>query len=402
MSATLGATSSVTLPGHDELVARAAALIPLLERNAAQTEQDRRVAEENITALREAGLFKVTVPARFGGYEAGIPTKVAVSRELGKGDGSTAWAVTLLNVCAWFTGLFGEQAQQDVWGADPDARIAGVFTPSGTTTKVDGGYRVTGSWGFASGSWHAQWATVGVPLTDESGQVIDQALALIPMADLSIKETWFVAGMSGTGSNTIVAEDVFVPGHRFISIIGASQGKYQTPYTDEVLYRAAFLPVGCLVLLGPVLGMANAALQYVLEKAKTRGIAYTTYELQSDAPTAQIGVARAAAMIRAAEAVGDTVGREIMEYAARGDQMPTAKRTALRLEVAWAAKTAREAVNSLVTTHGASSFALKNPLQRIFRDIETATRHAFLSYDIAEEVHGRQLMGNQYVVSPLS
>ncbi|HTF47179.1 MAG TPA: acyl-CoA dehydrogenase family protein, partial [Pseudonocardia sp.] len=114
MSATLDTTNLVVAPGHDELVARAAELVPLLQQNAENTEKNRRVVEENIAAIRSVGLFKVTVPKRFGGYECDLRTKVAVSRELARGDGSTAWAVTLLNVCAWFTGLFGEQAQQDV------------------------------------------------------------------------------------------------------------------------------------------------------------------------------------------------------------------------------------------------------------------------------------------------
>ena len=95
--------------------------------------------------------------------------------------------------------------------ADPDARICGVVAPSSSSRAVDGGLVVTGQWGFASGCLHSQWAMLGVPVVDESGEQIDQGLALIPMSDLSIKDTWYVAGMRGTGSNTLIAEDVFVP-----------------------------------------------------------------------------------------------------------------------------------------------------------------------------------------------
>ena len=102
-----------------ELLERARALKPLLARNAAQAEDERRIPEENIAALDEAGLFKITKPKRFGGYEVPFETKLEVSAILAEACPSTAWVVTLTNVCAWFTGLFSGRAQQDVWGDDP-------------------------------------------------------------------------------------------------------------------------------------------------------------------------------------------------------------------------------------------------------------------------------------------
>ena len=123
---------------HEELIQRAVDLQPLLAKNAAQTELDRRVVEENIQAIREAGLFKITVPKRFGGYEVPIRTKLEVSAALAEGCGSTAWVTALTNVCNWMTGLLPDQAQQEVFGADPDARVAGVLAPSPEVEAVDG------------------------------------------------------------------------------------------------------------------------------------------------------------------------------------------------------------------------------------------------------------------------
>ena len=167
---------------EQELIDRAHALKPLLARNAKETDEGRRVVEENIVALGEAGLFRITVPKRFGGHEVSISTKLQVSAALGEACGSTSWVVTLLNVCSWFAGLFSDQAQQDVWGSDPNARICGVLTPSAQARKVDGGYEVTGAWGYASGCLHAQWAGLGLPLTDEAGEVVGQGLGADPDA----------------------------------------------------------------------------------------------------------------------------------------------------------------------------------------------------------------------------
>src|SRR6185503_11093328 len=127
-------------------------------------------------------------------------------------------------------------------------RIAGVFDPSPDTTRVDGGWNLDGTWGYASGVWHADWVMLGMLLTDDQGEVYDQGLAFIPKSDITIDDTWFVAGMKGTGSNTIRADGVFVPEHRVVSVPKLIGGDYATPFKDEALYRSAFVPVAALIL----------------------------------------------------------------------------------------------------------------------------------------------------------
>ena len=185
-------SSSTTTPTSQDLVARAQALQPLLKKNAAQGETDRRVVEESIQAMTDAGLFRVAVPKRYGGYETSMRTMLDVSAAVAEADGGTAWVLTLTNVCAWMIGLFPEKAQDEVFGADPDAKVSGVLAPTAQTTKVEGGYRVTGRWYYNSGSWHATWAVLGIPVTNGDGEVVDQGLALIPTSEL----TWRTPGSS--------------------------------------------------------------------------------------------------------------------------------------------------------------------------------------------------------------
>src|SRR3954468_2850831 len=126
-----------------ELVARAAALRPLLQEHADETDRLRKLAAGNVEALKQAGLCRLMVPKRFGGYHTNIHTYIAVMAELGRGCGSTAWGASLLNVCAWLAALFPERAQHDLWGDDPNTWVAGSLAPNGTATAADGGWRVT-------------------------------------------------------------------------------------------------------------------------------------------------------------------------------------------------------------------------------------------------------------------
>ncbi|MDX6741677.1 acyl-CoA dehydrogenase family protein [Actinocorallia sp. A-T 12471] len=381
-------------PTGDELVARAAELVPLLRANAAATEENRRVAEESIAAIAAADLYRISVPERLGGLQQDVTTSLRVSVELGRGDGSTAWASTLMNVCAWMTSLMSDRAQRDVWGEDPDARVCGVLAPSAVTAYAEGGQVVTGKWGFASGCLHAQWAGVGIPITNADGEPIDQGIALIPMSDLTIEDTWRVAGMRGTGSNTLVADGVFVPEHRIMSVTRAVGGDYATEHTDEALYRSALVPVLALVLIGPQIGLAKQALELVeASLAKGRGISYTFYEKSTLAPTTQLQIARAAQLIDTAELHMLRAAGDIDGAAAKGEYLDFRTRARVRADVATVAESCREAVDLLLNVHGAGSFAEANPLQRVWRDLETGGRHAVVNPSIGFELYGRAVLG---------
>ena len=377
----------------DGLLERMAAVRPILEKNADQTENDRRVPEENIAVLKEAGAFKIMVPKRYGGWETDIRTHLEVSREVAKGCGSTAWVTALMNVCAFFVGCMNEQAQDDVWGANPDARIAGVFNPTAQTRKVDGGIIVTGAWPWASGSYHADWSYVGVPINNEDGEFMYPAMALIPNSDITIEDTWFVSGMRGTGSNTIRANEVFVPDHHLHWVPGLLNHEYDTPFKDEVLYRSAFIPVAALILAGPQLGLCQAALDYVIEKGHKRGIAYSEFELQRDAPTFQLEITKAATLVDTAHLFAFRAADDIDDAAKAGRTMTYVERARVRNDTGHTAESAREAIRVLCSAHGASSFAEASPIQRIWRDSEIASRHAVVAPEISALIYGRALMG---------
>jgi alkylation response protein AidB-like acyl-CoA dehydrogenase len=389
-------------PDTAELVARARALCPLLAANAAQGEADRRVTDESIKAMVGAGLFKIAVPKRYGGYETSVRTMLEVSAAVSEADGGTAWVLTLINVCHWLTGLFPRQAQDDVFGADPDALVSGVLAPTATAVKVAGGWRVTGKWYYNSGSWHATWAGLGFPVTDAGGQVLSQGLALIPRGDLTLEDTWFVAGMKSTGSNALIAEDTFVPEHRVMLVPPAIAGQYPTEHlASEPFYRSAFVPVLALVLVGPQLGMGQAALDYVISKAAKKPVSYTFFTTQAESAGFQLQVAEAARLIDTAKLHAFRAADDIDRAAASGEYPDIVARARVRSDTGYAAECITRAIDILLYAHGAASFAEVSPLQRIWRDSATAARHAVVSPQVSYEAYGKALLGVEDNITPL-
>jgi alkylation response protein AidB-like acyl-CoA dehydrogenase len=152
-----------------ELMAKATALVPLLRAKAAETERARRIPDEVIAALEQAGLFRMRAPKRFGGYEADLRTYMDVVTELGRGCGSTGWISFISVATAWIAAQFSDQAQRDVFECNPDARTIGVLAMSQPAQPVDGGYIVSGRWPYASNCLHAHWAILAVPLPVDGG-----------------------------------------------------------------------------------------------------------------------------------------------------------------------------------------------------------------------------------------
>ncbi|MGJ7512497.1 acyl-CoA dehydrogenase family protein [Variovorax sp. GT1P44] len=382
------------------LVTRAKALNALLTRNAVQTEKDRRVVEENIAAMAEAGLFRTMVPKRYDGFQGSIRTHLEVTAAVAEACGSSAWVLALTNVCAWFTGLFDQRAQDDVFGAK-NARVAGVFSPSTQVQRVEGGLVASGKWFWSSGCLHADWAMLGVLEQDRNGATINQYLALMPMSELSIEDTWFTAGMKGTGSNCVVAKEVFVPDHRLLPLMKAVEGDYPTPFADEATYHAAFIPVAALVLVGAQLGMSRAALSHVIEKAPQRAIAYTSFKKQTDSTAFQVQIAKAALKIDTAHLHAFRAADDIDAAALRGQYLDYKTRARVRADTGYVAQYASDAINMLMTAHGAGSFADASPMQRIWRDSNTAARHAIVLQPVGEEIYGKALLGVENTVTPL-
>ncbi|WP_028933787.1 acyl-CoA dehydrogenase family protein [Pseudonocardia spinosispora] len=372
-----------------EMVAHATALVPLIREHAQRSSEDRRVVPEVVDAVEAAGLFKLLVPQRLGGMGANLRTMMECVAEVARGDGSTAWAVALLNVCSWFATTFSDEAQRDMYST-PDAKACGIFSPPLKSERVDGGYLVSGRWAYSSGSFAATWATLGIAL--DNGD--PRALALIPSSAWTIEPTWFVAGMKGSGSDTIVITDHFVPDHRIQRYLDMAEGDFRTTHkADEQNSNMAFLPVAALVLVAAQVGLARHAMERTLANLPKKNVAYTCYTNARNSPTHQVGVAEAATRFDQAELLMQRACADIDGAAARGVHLDKLTRARVRMDTGVIAELVKDGLDRLMSANGASSFADANVLSRIWRDAEIAGRHALVMPDLGKEAYGQLLLG---------
>ena len=394
-----------TPPNCQELLARAEALQPLLREHAAVGEADRRLQDEVVTRLGEAGLLRMLAPSRLGGCETRLRTVVAVTEALAKADGSAAWLVALSTSHAWMTGLFSERAQLEVFGADPDAVIAGRIPRAAggveapLAERADGGVRIGGRWAYASGSHHAKWLLLGARTVVEADGVADFLICLAPTSELRVEDTWYTVGLRGTGSNTWIAEDLFVPEHRTISTRAMSEGMVAA-CTDEPMYRLPVMSVATLTLLGPLLGLGSAALRLAMDEAPARPLSDTIYHPKSQSVGIQVQLAEAALRLRTARLHAFQIADELDWCAATGHAVDYPTRARMRAQSGHVAKQVVEAINLLLNVHGAESFALTSLMQRYWRDANIAARHAGLNAVVGYEILGRALLGVDEEISP--
>jgi alkylation response protein AidB-like acyl-CoA dehydrogenase len=372
-----------------ELVGRATSLVPLIREYATQGSEARRVAPEVVKALEDADIFRLLVPKRCGGHGASLRTVFEAVAEVARGDGSTGWIAALMTVATGFASTASAELQEEIFGANPKAKLCGIFAPGGTSERVDGGYVISGRWPYASGSFAADWGGLGILL--ESGE---PAMAIVPPEAWTIEPTWFVAGMKGTGSDTVVVENHFVPDHRIQPVKDISEGRYQTPYGDEPMASMAFSALAAAILVAPQIGLGRHALEITRAKLPLKPVAHTSYREARLSPTHQIGVANAATKLHLAELTVNRICLDLDQAASERRLLDLETRARIRNDTGVVAELVKEAIDLLLTANGAGSFAEVNVLNRIWRDSETAARHALVTPEIGKEAYGRLLLGN--------
>lgn len=372
---------------NPDLPRLAAAAHPILGRNRETNDHLRRLSDETIACLTDTGLFRALVPARFGGGECALRTAIDATCEVAKADPSAGWVVMILGSGAFISGMFPARAQEELYADGPDTRVCTVLAPRSTARQVDGGWVLTGRWAPASGCLHSQWAMLGFPCADGEG-----ALALVPMAELTVEDTWFTVGMRATGSNLLAGTDLFVPGHRVLPLSPAVHGRFPAG-RPESRYRAALMPTLATYMIAPYLGMATAVLDHVVAEADGKGIAFTHYERQRDSTAFQLAVADASMKIDLARLIAENSAAVVDGHVDAGTFPDHLSRARIRQHTGHAVQLCRQAVDDLVTAHGASAFAESNPLQAYVRDIHAASRHAVANPASCSEIFGRALLG---------
>ena len=375
------------------LVDRARALLPQIRGRAEKAESLRRLPEETLADLRDAGLLRALQPARFGGNQLDLDALLGVAAEIGRACGSSAWCFSILGIHNWLLGLYPLEAQEEVWGATPDALAVACFAPTGKAEPADGGYRLSGRWQFASGCDHAGWAALSAPIARPGAPFPDPRMFLVPMRDLRIEDTWFVAGLRGTGSKDLVVEGALVPEHRTLSLAHAVAGSSPgAALHGAPVYRAPFTSALGIALAGPALGIARGALDHYRERTRERVLTYGGAKLAEQMPM-QIRLAEAAAEIECAELLTERVCRDLAR-GTRGElELDLAARARIRRDAAYVVRLCTRAVDRLFEASGAHGLFDASPIQRAFRDLHAMSAHAFLNWDQSGALYGAIELG---------
>ena len=258
-----------------QLIAAARAMGPALRERRAQCKADIRVPDETVAEFARAGFFKILQPEQWGGYAMDPQVFYSVGLEIARHCPSSAWILGVIAVHNWQLAVFDDQAAQDVWADDPTVLISSSYAPVGKVKPVDGGYRLSGHWGFSSGSEHCQWAFLGavVPMPEAPFDMANYRTFLVPISDYEIVHNWDVVGLQGTGSHDIVVDDVFVPEHRtHRSMDGFLCDNPGNAVNSAPLYRMPFMQMFVRAVCTATLGACEGALAAYIEVAKTRRV----------------------------------------------------------------------------------------------------------------------------------
>jgi len=369
----LATTSS---PTREELLKRIAALAPAIEQRRDEADRIRDVPAETISELSGAGLFRVLQPARWGGYESDPRTFLAIQNVIAEACPSTAWVYGVLAVQSLVIGRFDDRVQADVWGQDDGALVCSSYMPVGQAQIVEGGYRLSGRWSFSSGSTFARWALVGAKVVGAPPPEGPPAmrLFLIPRTDYEIIDVWNTFGMRGTGSNDLVANDIFVPAHRHVSMDIGLQNVTSADCPKSPLYRMPWLYLFTSTIANLAIGAARGALSAFVDIAQKR-VSPATGKASKDDPAVTQAVARMLAEIDSAETMFDHHITRQMDFVLREEVMPLRESMIYRTQLSSELRKITEIVDELMMLQGSRATNLSSRVTRTWLDLTAARTH---------------------------
>lgn len=374
----------------DEFVAR-------LAERAEEAERLRRLPAATVSDFRQTELFRLLLPARFGGLQASFPELLQPIRRMAHGCASSAWTLGFYALHNWMLSLFDPRAQEEVFASGPVLAPA-PLAPAGRGVPADGGVRVTGRWSWATGAMDADWMIVGALIERADG--IDPVLVVLPADRVEVVDTWHTAGMRGTGSHDLVVDDVFVPEHRLVAVADIYGGTAPGARAHGVpTYRWPMVPALALTASMPVLGAAERVTELFAERLGGRVLAYSGVA-QKDQPAAQIRLGEARVRLCALRALIAATADEIEAMVVSGGRVSRSVRADARLAAARTVHECRAIIADLLEASGASAHFLSSPLQRAKRDVDIAAGHVVFDYDTSRELAGALAIGAK--ISPIA
>ncbi|HEX9462638.1 MAG TPA: acyl-CoA dehydrogenase family protein [Alphaproteobacteria bacterium] len=367
-----------------EPLEQARRLRPLLAAAASRIEAERRIPDDVLSALHDAGLFRVLMPRGLGGLELEPALFVQVTEAIAEGDASTAWCLCQACGSSMAAAYLEPAVAREIF----KPRVSIAWGPgAGRAVPVDGGYRVSGTWSFASGGRHASWLGArcqlldsgGTPRTDAAGKIVHHTM-LFPASAAEWADTWRTIGLRGTASDTYSVNDVFVPEkHSFTTDYTLSPDDTTKRYLSDRLYCFPAQSIFAPGFAGVALGTARAVLDAFIATAREKTPRASTQQLRDD-PIVQLRFGEAETRLRRARVFLLQTLREAWANVAPPEVLSLDQRVAIRMAATGALHEARDAVDMVYHLAGATAIFDAQPFERRFRDI----------HSVVQQIQGRQ------------
>ncbi|GAA2727504.1 3-hydroxy-9,10-secoandrosta-1,3,5(10)-triene-9,17-dione monooxygenase oxygenase subunit [Actinocorallia aurantiaca] len=378
----------------NEVLEAVRGLLPKIAERARTVDEKGRIPAASVRELTEAGVFRMLQPVKRGGMEADPLSFYRVVREIAGACGSTGWVAAVLGVHSWHLALFPEEAQNEVWAKSHDTLVASSYAPLGRLTPVDGGYELSGRWGFASGCEFASWMLLGGLVVGEQGRPVDFITVLVPKSDYEIQRVWDTTGLRGTASDDISVERAFIPQHRVVR--NYDQAQLRAPgcrINTGPLYRIPFGTIFTTTVASAVIGVVAGCYDFYVGAMRDRIRLSLGGGRFVDDQFAQVAVARSASELDAAVLQIERNLRELYEHAVRNEEIPMELRLRARRDQVRGVERATEAVDRLFKTAGGNSLRRGNIIERAWRDAHSGSIHVANDPERALALYGRGEFG---------
>lgn len=385
----------------DAMVAKAKELRALLMAEAAAGEAQRSPTKTVEAALNANSMLSALLPRRLGGVGLSFTDFCRMQIEIAKGDPSVSWVVQIVNGTSWVTSLAPDSVQDAVFANGP-AAVCGAYNPPGKARKVDGGWIINGAWPYTSGSRQSTWAQQGVVLEGYDGPVVPGiSMCYIPFSDLTITDSWYVTGMQGTGSDTSVAKDVFIPeGQMVLMDERAGQIDRTKRHFGAPSDLLPVVPVVRTTGIAQLIGAVEAMLEIVRDEASKKPVLTTIIAPRTNSGAYMRDLGEAAAMIDTAKLILFHLVGDFDRIGLTDGELTLEEKARHRAQCAQMIKLVHSASESLMFLAGSSAFALDKPISRYWKDVSMGLRHIQNIPTIGYEIYGRNIAGGDMISPP--
>lgn len=385
----------------EAMIAKAKELRPLLMAEAAAGEAQRSPTKAVEKALFDNRMLSALLPKRLGGVGLSFTDFCRMQIEIAKGDPAISWVMQIINGTSWVTSLAPDSVQDAVFANGPTT-VCGAYNPPGKARKVDGGWIINGAWPYTSGSRQSKWAQQGVVLEGYDGPVVPGiSMCYIPFSDLTITDSWYVTGMQGTGSDTSVAKDVFIPeGQMVLMNERAGQIDRTKRHFGAPSDLLPVVPVVRTTGIAQLIGAVEAMLEIVRDESGKKPVLTTIIGPRTSSGAYMRDLGEAAAMLDTAKLILFHLVGEFDRVGLTDGELTIEDKARHRAQCAQMVKLVHTASESLMFQAGSSAFSLEKPISRYWKDVSMGLRHIQNIPTIGYEIYGRNIAGGDMISPP--